>query len=178
MGKNKTNTKTNKKPHAFHPTCIPLTSSHKNSPTYWRDTHCGCRQVKTRQYFLCKLAEGAFYVPAPFPSLCHSQPCLSPWLQPRRAEPFPVSLSQVQTGATSCCSPESLTLNSRKHAEPCLSEKETLKHIPSFATLSPASKYCSLHLYLIGISLGIHCLYLLLVSPYQQMPTYLILRTW
>lgn len=38
---------------------------------------------------------------------------------------------------------------------------------------SSVSKHCSLHLNLIRIFLGIHYPYLLLVSPYQQMPAYL-----
>lgn len=108
------------------------------------------------------------------PPLCHSQPCLSSWLQRWRAEHFqpPQARSRQDPPAPGLqAAQRCLILSSRKHAGPLLSEKGRLKHSLLCHSVSPVSKYCSLHLNLIGLSLGIHYLHLLLVSPYQQMPT-------
>lgn len=85
------------------------------------------------------------------------------------------SPSQVQTGPTSSWSPGCTEMFDTQQQETCRATPERKGEVKTHSLLchsvSPVSKYCSLHLNLIGLSLGIHYLHLLLVSPYQQMPT-------
>lgn len=143
--------------------------------------------MKTRQCFLCKLSEGAFYVPILSPasllcplcatlSLVYPHDCsdgeLSTFSLPK---PGPDRTHQVQTGPTSSWSPGCTEMFDTQQQETCRATPERKGEVKTHSLLchsvSPVSKYCSLHLNLIGLSLGIHYLHLLLVSPYQQMPT-------